>query len=92
MNKSDTLKLSRAIGSLLKAARETIGMTQKQVAGKLKVSYPLVQHAERGSKIGENGKRIPTPMSIARYCDFCRVLGIDAGQTLNLALQKVRKG
>jgi transcriptional regulator with XRE-family HTH domain len=91
MNKSDTLKFSRAIGSLLKSARETIGMTKVQVASKLKVKRQRVQNVERGSQQGRNG-RIPTPLSVVNYCDICKVLGINAGQVVNLALQKVRRG
>jgi DNA-binding XRE family transcriptional regulator len=87
MNKAKTLKFHRAVGAMLRTQREELGMTQGQVAKKLGVTFQLVQNVERGTKRGENGKTIPTPMSITRYVDFCQVLSIDPTTGINRILQ-----
>jgi len=89
MTKAKTFKFHRAVGAMLKESREAQGMSQQQVADKLKTTFQMVQNWERGTKRGESGKMIPTPMSIVRYVDFCNVLGMDAGQTLTEVINKV---
>jgi ribosome-binding protein aMBF1 (putative translation factor) len=54
-------------GNLLAAARLKAGLTQVQLAGKLKIHQSIISDYERG-------RRTPSAATLAR---FCRVLGVN---------------
>jgi DNA-binding transcriptional regulator YiaG len=57
--------------SIVKYAREKIGMSQEEMAHALKISFATINR-------WENGKTRPNKMAKSVFFDFCEKHGIDA--------------
>ena len=55
-----------ATGKEIRAARKTLGLTQKQLAEKLNISYVNISQLE-------NGKRIPRPNTLKRIAEALEI-------------------